>query len=110
MTATPAILINTKYLEDAETTQYTAPASCKVVHVDEFTVSNRTAGTVALIVRVVPSGGAPGPEHELFPSKILAIGEVYQLPYFALGPGDSIRTDPAGASSLVAHASGRIVT
>lgn len=110
MTVTYAVLIATKYLEDAETQQYAAPASCKVVHVDSLIISNRTAAPVTLIIRVVPSGGTAGPEHELFPSKSLAAGEVFVVPYFALAPGDFIRTDPGAASSLVARATGRIVT
>ncbi len=110
MTTTKQVLLQTKYLEDAETTQYIAPTSVKQVLVDEFTVSNRSAGPVTLIVRVVPSGGTPGVEHELFPSKTLAAGEVYPVPPFSLGPGDFIRTDPGAASSLVARISGRVVT
>lgn len=110
MATNKAVLLQTKYLEDAETTQYTAPTSVKVVMVEEFIVANRTAGPVALIVRVVPSGGTPGVEHELFPSKTLAAGEVFEVPPFTLGPGDFIRTDPEAASSLVARISGRVVT
>lgn len=110
MTSTPAVLLQTKYLEDAETTQYTAPTAVKAVLVDSFIVANRTAGSVTLIVRVVPSGGTPGAEHELFPSKSLAAGEVYELPPFKLAPGDFIRTDPGAATSLVARIDGRVIT
>jgi len=110
MTTTKTVLLQTKYLEDAETTQYTAPSSAKAVLVDEFIVANRSGGVVTLIVRVVPSGGTPGVEHELFPSKSLAAGEVYEVPPFALAPGDFIRTDPGAATSLVCRISGRVVT
>lgn len=110
MTTTKQVLLQTKYLEDVETTQYTAPTSVKSVLVDESIFANRTGGPVALIVRVVPSGGTPGVEHELFPSKSLAAGEVYELPPFVLGPGDFIRTDPGAASSIVGRISGRVVT
>jgi len=110
MATTKTVLLQTKYLEDPETTQYTAPISAKAVLVDEFTVSNRTGGGVTLIVRVVPAGDTPGVEHEIFPSKTLAAGEVYELPPFVLGPGDFVRTDPGAATSLVARMSGRVVT
>ena len=110
MTSTPAALLQTKYLEDAETTQYTAPTNVKGVRVDDFTVCNRTAGPITLTVRVVPSGGTPGVEHELLAAKSIAAGEVYEVGPIFLGPGDFIRTDPSAASSLVARISGRIFT
>jgi hypothetical protein len=110
MTTTRSILLQTKFLEDSETQQYIAPPNVKLVMVDNFITANRTAGNVALIIRVVPSGATPGTEHELFPSKTLAPGEVFEVPPFDLGPGDSIRTDPGAASSIVARISGRVVT
>ena len=110
MASTPTVFVQTKYLEDAETQQYICPSNVLGAAVDEFIVSNRTAGPVTLIVRVVPSGGTPGVEHELFPSKSLAAGEVYSIPPFRLAPGDTIRTDPGAASSLVARVSGRVFT
>lgn len=111
MTSTPAVLLQTKYLETAETTQYgPAPSTAKVVYVDSFIVSNRGGAGVTLIVRVVPSGGTPGVEHELFPTKTLAVGEVYEVPPFKLGPGDFIRTIVGTATSLVARIDGRIIT
>lgn len=110
MATTKTILLQTKFLETAETTQYTAPSSAKAVLVDEFQVSNRTGTPATLIVRVVPSGGTAGNEHELFPSKALAAGEVYQVPPFVLAPGDFVRTIVGTATALVARASGRVVT
>lgn len=110
MTSTPAVLLQTKYLEDAETTQYTAPTNVKGVRVDDFTLCNRTAGTVTITVRVVPVGGTPGVEHELLSAKSLAAGEVYEVAPMLLGPGDFIRTDPGAATSIVCRMSGRIFT
>lgn len=110
MATAKTILMPTQYLATAETTQYTAPSAVKAVLVDELTVANRTAGPVTLVVRVVPSGGTPGNEHELYPSKSLAAGEVYQVPPFALGPGDFVRTIAGAANSLVGRMSGRVVT
>lgn len=109
MSTTKEVLLQTKYLESAETTQYTAPDEARPVLVDEFTVSNRTAGAVTLIVRVVPRGATPGPEHELYPSKSLAAGEVYEIPDFVLAPGDFVNTIPGAANALVARMSGRVV-
>ena len=109
MTSTPTVLLQTKYLEDAETTQYTAPANVRAVRVDDFTVMNRAVGTTDLVVRVVPSGGTPGAEHELI-VKTLGIGELYEAPPILLGPGDFIRTNPSAASALVARMAGRVFT
>jgi hypothetical protein len=110
MTVTRTVLLQTKFLEDTDTQQYIAPPNVKLVMVDGFIAANRTAGPVALIIRVVPSGSTPGVEHELFPSKTLAAGEVYEVPWFDLGPGDAIRTDPGAASSIVARIGARVVT
>jgi len=108
--STPKVLLQTKYLEDAETTQYTAPASVRAVRVDEFIIANRTGAAGTVTVRVVPSGGTAGPEHELFPAVSIGANSIWQAPPFWLGPGDFIRTDPSAASTMVARIGGREFT
>lgn len=110
MSSTPTVLVQTKYLENAATDQYTAPTTCKAVRVDDFTVANRSASAATIIVRVVPSGATAGPEHEIQPSKSLAAGEVLPVLPFWLGPGDKIQTNAGTASALVSRVGGRVFT
>lgn len=107
MSSNPKVLMQTKYLEAAETTQYTSPASGKGTRVDDATFANRTGAPVSLIVRVVPVGGTAGPEHELQPSISIPAGGTHVMPPFWLGPGDFVRTLPGAANSIVGRMGGR---
>lgn len=109
MSSTPTVLLQAKYLENSETTQYTAPTTCKAVRVDDFTIANRSGAAVTIIVRAVPSGGTAGVEHEVVPSKTLAAGDVYLVEPMWLAPGDFIRTTAGAATSLVARIGGRVI-
>lgn len=109
MSATPVVLFGAKYLADTDTEQYMAPAACTAVRVDDFLLVNRSASAATVIVRVVPNGETPGPEHEVRPSKSLAAGEEYLLPPMYLRPQESIRTTAGTASAIVGRASGRVI-
>lgn len=99
------LLLASKFLENSQTTQVAAATTTR--RIDDFIISNRTGSPVTIIVNVVPTGGSVATSNELFPSKSLIAGEVYQVPPFWLGPGEFISTIAGTASALVAHIAGR---
>lgn len=111
MTTIAKCLLEAKYAENSQTTQYTAPSGTRVI-VDKIVAYNGTAGSVALTVNVVASGGSPSSANVLM-SKTIAAGEAYSFPEVAanvLNPGDFISTLAGSASSIVIRVSGREVT
>jgi len=111
MTVTVKNIIPRKQAEGAETTQYTANG-CKTI-IDKFTVTNTTAGTVAITVKLIASGGSPGASNTVISAKGIAAGEAYTCPELVgqtLEPGGFISTLAGAATSLTISASGREIT
>jgi hypothetical protein len=109
MTVTPKCLLESKYAENAQTTQYTAPASTRVL-IDKFTAYSLAGTTLA--VNIVASGGSAGASN-VKANKTLAANETYSFPELVgqiLNPGDFISTLPGGATAVVIRISGREVT
>lgn len=112
MTVTPAVLLEAKYAENSQTTQYTAAASTKVI-VDKFTVTNVTAAVATLGINIVASGGSASAANLIVDDRSIAAGESYTLPSMVgqiLETGDFISTIADTASALVIRISGRVVT
>lgn len=111
MAVTPKVLIPPKQAEDAQTTQYTADAVKAII--DKFTVTNTTAGNVALSVNLVSSGGSAGVSNLLIDARTIAPDETYTCPELVgqiLEAGDFISTLASAAASLTIRASGREIT
>lgn len=111
MAVTPKVLILPKQAEDAQTTQYTADAVKAII--DKFTVTNTTAGNVALSVNLVSSGGSAGVSNLLIDARTIAPDETYTCPELVgqiLEAGDFISTLASAAASLTIRASGREIT
>lgn len=106
----PILIIPTDYAPIAYADEFTVDAGFVGVRVDDLIFANRTAGPITIAARVVPSGGTPGNEHEVFPSKSLAAGEVYRAGPFWMFPGEILQTQAGAASSIVQRASGRAYT
>lgn len=109
MTVTPKCLVETKYAENAQTTQYTAGTGTRVL-IDKFTGYSAAGTTFA--VNVVPSGGAAGAGNVVV-AKTLAAGDCYTFPEMVgqiLNTGDFISTLPGDANAIVIRISGREVT
>lgn len=105
-------LVEAKYAENSQSTQYTAAAATKVI-IDKFTVSNGTAGAVTLAVNLVASGGAAGGANLVLPAYSVAAGAVYTCPELVghvLHAGDFISTLAGAATSLVIRVDGRVVS
>lgn len=110
MTVTAKCLIDSKYAENSQTTQYTATGVRTIL--DKFTAYNGTAGAVTLAVNIVASGGTAGASN-LKVLRTVAAGETYTFPEIVgqvLNSGSFISTIAGAATSLVIRASGREVT
>ena len=111
MAATVKVLIPSKLVENAQTTQYT-PVLCSAV-IDKFTVTNTSAAPAAFSCNLVTAGGSAGAANLLVKAQTLIAGEVYLCPELighTLAVGDSISTLSSVASALVVRASGREIT
>ncbi len=112
MTVAAKCLVEAKFAENAETTQYTSPAGTRTI-IDKCTATNAGAASTTIVERIVPAGGTAGAANMIAPSKTLAVGEVYTFPEMVgqvLNPGDFISTLPGAANSIVIRISGREIT
>lgn len=106
MTTVAKCLLESKYAENAQTTQYTAPTGTRTI-IDKFTAYSPAGGT--LTVNLVASGGSADASNIKL-VKTLAANETYTCPEIVgqiLNPGDFISTLPGGASTVVIRISGR---
>lgn len=109
MTTIAKCLLEAKYAEDTQTTQYTTPAGTRTI-IDKFVGYSPAGGT--LTVNVVVSAGTAGASN-LLVSKTLAAGESYTFPEIVgqiLNAGDFVSTDTPAASTVVIRISGREIT
>lgn len=111
MAVQPAVLIQSKYAENAQTTQYTS--SDVRTAIDKFTVTNVSSAVATIAVNLVPSGGSALASNQIVKTRSVGVGESYTCPELVghwLAPGDFISTLAGTASALVIRASGRSVT
>jgi len=110
MAVTSKVLIESKTMEAAQTTQYTA-VNCAAI-IDKFTATNVTAINATIDVHLVPSGVAAGASNLIIDGRIIAAGETYTFPGIVghgLASGGFISTTGT-AASLVIRAQGREIT
>jgi len=111
MTVTTKALVEAKYAENAQTTQYTATGVRTII--DKFTAANDTAAPATLKVNLVASGGAAGASNLVLATKTIAAGETYTCPELVgqiLNAGGFVSTLAGTASAIVIRISGREVT
>lgn len=104
-------LIAAKYLENSQTTQYTAPATKSII--DKCVVTNTSSNVVTFTAHLVASGGAAGGSNKLISARPIPPGDSYICPEIVgqtLLQGGFISTLASAASSLVIMASGREIT
>lgn len=108
---TAKCLVQSKYAENSQTTQYTATGLRTII--DKFTVSNNSGSLATIAVNVVPSGGTAGATNLITPAVGIASGTVYSASEMVgrvLNPGDFISTIAGTASALVLRVEGREVS
>lgn len=111
MSVVAKCLVDSKYAENSETTQYTAASGVRTI-IDKFTAYNGTASAATLTVSIVVSGGTVSAS-KVIVARGIAAGEVYTFPEVVgqvLNAGGFISTIAGTASALVIRASGREVT
>jgi hypothetical protein len=112
-TVTAKCLVETKYAENAQTTQYTAPAGTRVI-IDKCTASNNSGANQTIAVNVVPSGGTAGASNLIYPATTITNAGAPELfPGLVgrvLNPGDFISTIASAGSAIVLRIEGREVT
>ena len=110
MTVTTKPLINSKEMEAAQTTQYTA-VNCTAI-IDKFTATNTSASNAVISVNLVSTGGTAGATNLIVDNRAIAPDETYTFPELVgqvLANAEFISTTGT-ATSLTIRASGREIT
>jgi hypothetical protein len=108
---TVAVLIEPKYAENTQTTQYTSSGVTTII--DKFTATNISAATATISVNLVASAGSAANTNLIVKTKTLQPGETYTFPEIvgqALASGDFISTIAGTASAINIRSSGRQVS
>jgi len=111
MPITAKTFVESKAVEQVQTTQYTAPTTAAII--DKFTVINYSAAARTISVNVVPAGQAALNSNLIVQTKTLQPGEAYTFPEIAghiLNLGDSISTLGSLAASMSLRVSGREIS
>lgn len=109
-TVTAKNLVGSKFIENAQTTQYTA-SSVKAL-IDKCTVTNVSGSAATFSINLVTSGSA-GTSNLIIKDQSVAAGQVYTCPEVVghiLEAGGLISAISNTASALVLRVSGREVT
>ena len=112
MAVTVTVLIPAKIAEDAQTTQYTAPAGITTI-IDKFTATNFSGSSATLSVNLVTGGDTAGNQNLIIKNKSLSAGEVYTFPEIvgqALATAGFISTIASAADSIAIRSNGRQVS
>jgi hypothetical protein len=109
MTTTSKCLIEAKYAENAQTTQYTAPTGTRTI-IDKCTATNVTGSPQTLSWNLVTAAGAAGASNTITYQKTVAAGATEVFPEMVgqvLNAGDFMSSLCSLANSIVIRASGR---
>ena len=108
---TVAVLIEPKYAENTQTTQYTSTGVITII--DKFTATNISATAATLSVNLVASAGSAANTNLIVKTKTLQPAETYTFPELvgvAMVPGGFISTLASAATSINIRANGREIT
>jgi hypothetical protein len=110
MTVTAKGLLEAKYAENSETTQYTSTGVRTII--DKFTGCNVSGSAASLNVKIIASGGTASAD-ETIVIKTIQPNETYTFPEIVgqvLEAGDFLSTTAGTASAIVIRLSGRQVS
>lgn len=108
MATTPAVLIEAKFAETAQTDQYTS--TNVQTSIDKFTATNVTGVAATITVNLLAPAGAAGTSNAITFTKTIVPGKPYIFPEIVghvLEVGGKISTIAGTASAIVIRASGR---
>lgn len=112
MSVTVKVLVPPLQMQNTQTTQYTAPASTKVI-IDKATVTNTDTVNRTFSVNLVTTGGSAGNSNLVIDDRAVVPGETYTCPELvgqALEAGGFISTIASAATALTLRVSGREIT
>ena len=104
-------LVEAKFAENSQTTQYTAPVGVTGV-IDKFTATNTSGSTATITVNMCPPSGTASGANIVTKVKTLQPNEVYSFPELVghyLAAGGFVSTLASVANAIVIRASGREV-
>jgi 3-deoxy-D-manno-octulosonic acid (KDO) 8-phosphate synthase len=105
-------IIPAKNIENAQTTQYVAPASTTTI-IDKFTATNFSSGMVNVSVNLGAAGSATGNDNLIVKTRTLQPGETYTFPEIVghtLPSGGYVSTLASAAAAVNLRASGREIS
>lgn len=112
MAVSSAVLVDSKTMEDIQTSQYTVPTGVTAI-IDRLTVTNVSGSDAAVSVNLVPAGASATSSNLIVKYKMISAWRSYTFPEVtghALSAGESISTIATVASALNIRVSGRVVT
>lgn len=112
MATTTNTLIESKYAENSQTTQYTTEGTGAKTKITSFTATNSTGTAAQISVNLVPNGGSAGASNVITSIKNLAANETYTFPELigqVLESGAFISTLADTASAIVIRANGLLI-
>jgi len=111
MAVTPKVLVDRKFIENTQVTQYTS-IKCTTV-IDKFTVTNVSVTNVAVNVNLVQNGNVADTYNLVIKNKVIQPDETYSMIELVgqiIENGDFISTLCDTANSLVISVAGRQIT
>lgn len=109
MATTPAVLIEAKFAENSQTTQYTSDLVQTAI--DKITATNVTGVAATISINLVDPAGAPDTGNTIAFTKTIPAGKSYSFPIEIAGHmlevGGFISTIASAANTIVIRASGR---
>lgn len=106
------VFLQSKHLENTQTTQFTCSTASNGMVIDKLTVCNTSASPATVSINIVPNGGAAATENLVIDAKSIDADATYTFPEIVghvLYPGDFVSTIASAATALSMRASGRVV-
>jgi hypothetical protein len=113
MPATPKVLIPMQDIPAVSANAYVSPSTGKGTWVDQFDVTNYSAGAITVDVWLIPAGGSEANSNQRVRLKSVAkdaTADLTEVVGSFLNPGDTIKWKASAATSINGGASGREIT
>lgn len=113
MTVTAKNLVPAKFVEDAQTTQYTVPLTITSTIIDKFTCTNISTSTATVSVNIVTDPDTPANKNLIIKTKSLAASETYTFPEIVgqiLQTSNYVSAIASAASAINIRVSGREIS
>jgi hypothetical protein len=113
MTVTAKNLVPAKFVENAQTTQYTVPLTITSTIIDKFTCTNISGSTATVSVNIVTDPDTPASKNLIIKTKSLAASETYTFPELVgqiLQTSGYVSAIASAASAINIRVSGREIS